>query len=183
MPYRWQTNDGEAPVITGASFHDRGEPPLAVLDLWAHNALTPRGFVIFIGLTCGLFLLPLLAVLGSPVLWGLLPFILMAIAGTWWAFTRSWRDRDVQETLTLWSDRLLLEHRTGSGARKTWESNSYWVRLHLSARRGSLRNYVTLTGDKDAREVELGAFLTEQERKRLFNDLQALLTHPVLSTS
>ena len=37
-------------------------------------------------------------------------------------------------------------------------------------------NYVTLTGG--GREVEIGAFLTEEERIALYDDLKEKLRHP-----
>lgn len=175
MPYHWQTDTGEAPVITGASLHDRNEPPLAVLHLSAHNSLTPKGFVTFVGITCALVSLPLLAVLGTVVLWALLPFVLTMLGGLWWALTRSWADKAVTENLTIWTDRVELHHRPGRGTAQSWIANSYWVTPHMHARRGAHRNYITLTGGGDSREVELGAFLTEDERRDLFPVLRETL--------
>ena len=40
------------------------------LHAWPHRSLTQRGFVWFLGTTAALIALPLLAILGSPVLWG-----------------------------------------------------------------------------------------------------------------
>ena len=76
MPYEWSDENGTQK-----------------LDLWAHNSLPARGFVLFIAVTAGLFLLPLVAVLGSPVLWGILPFMLIALAAAWWAMERNRADR------------------------------------------------------------------------------------------
>lgn len=168
MPYHWHTDTGEAPAIAGASFHDRGDPPLAVLDLSAHNSLTPRGFVVFIGATLALIFLPLIAVVGSPVLWGLLPFMMAALGGIWWALKQSWAERDIRETVMIWSDRTEIRHTTRRGVVKEWAANTYWITVHMHARRGVHRQYITLTGSQDNREVELGAFLTEDERRALF---------------
>ena len=87
MPYEWSDENGTQK-----------------LDLWAHNSLPARGFVLFIAVTAGLFLLPLVAVLGSPVLWGILPFMLIALAAAWWAMERNRADRQMTEVLTITAD-------------------------------------------------------------------------------
>ncbi|MEO6298032.1 MAG: DUF2244 domain-containing protein, partial [Paracoccaceae bacterium] len=66
MPYQW------LPPKAPATAH---------LRLTPHRSLPKRGFVWFIGTTAVLFTVPLLAELGSPALWVLLPFLLAAIAG------------------------------------------------------------------------------------------------------
>lgn len=162
-------------MISGASFYANEAPPLAELHLSAHNSLSPKGFVTFIGLTCVAVLVPLMAVLGSIILWALLPFILAMIAGIWWALKRSWSDKSVTEALTIWTDRIMLIHRPGRGPVQSWEANTYWVSAHLHAKRGIHRHYITLTGGAESREVELGSFLTEEERRELFPILQNTL--------
>lgn len=175
MPYRWLNDTGNAPAITGASSFSEGGPPLACLELHAHQSLSPRGFVGFVGATAILVAVPLLTVVGSPILWGLLPFVLAMLALLWWALTRSWADTDVTETLTIWTDRLELTHQRGRGPQQSWATNTYWARLHLHPRRGPHRDYLTLTGGEDGRELQLGAFLTETERRQLYTELSNVL--------
>jgi hypothetical protein len=57
MPYRWTDPD----------------PETRCLILRPHRSLTARGFVWFVGGTAALIALPLVAVLGSPVMWGSCP--------------------------------------------------------------------------------------------------------------
>ena len=54
---------------------------------------------------------------------------------------------------------------------KTWEANPYWVRLRSHSE--PLPEYLTLTGGP--REVELGAFMTPEERRRLSAQITTLL--------
>ena len=96
MPYRWTETSPEAPKT---------------LLVWPHRSLPARGFVWFIGLTAALLSLPLLAALGSPTLWALLPFLIAAVAGIWVALRRNARDRSVTETLTLTRDMATLVRR------------------------------------------------------------------------
>jgi len=159
MPYEWTTPD--AP-----------DGPRAELHLWPYRSLLRRDFVIFISLTAALVLVPLLAVIGSPVLWGILPFILMMLAGVWWGLSRSYRDGEIIEELRLWSDRMELDRHDRKTGHRNWAANPYWVQVRMH-QDGPVANYVTLKGA--GREVELGAFLSEEERATLFDDLQTRL--------
>lgn len=141
------------------------ESPRLHLRLTPHKSLTPKGFVWFIGLTAVLISIPLLSILGNPVFWALLPFILAAIWAVWWALTRSWRDHEIMEDLLFWDDRLRLERHDPHRPSRDWEANPYWVRVALHAKGGPVPNYLTLQGGK--REVEVGAFLTPSERLEL----------------
>ncbi len=173
MPHEWQKSRQEAPEISGASSFAQGAPPLAVLHLWPYRSLPRRGFVIFIGITCALVLMPLLAVLGSPVLWGVLPFVLGAIALTWNLLERSYRDGSVLEELRIWPDRIELTRHEPRGPARHWVANPYWVRVEIHPGGGPVENYLTLRGGD--REVEIGAFLTPQERAALHHELQQSL--------
>ncbi|WP_138465209.1 DUF2244 domain-containing protein [Poseidonocella sp. HB161398] len=175
MPWHWDTGTQDAPVITGASYFSQGDPPLARLSLSAHSSLTRKGFAVTIAAASAMVLVPLLTVLGSSVFWVLLLFIAAAIGGLWRALTWSWADRAVTEELAVWTDSTCLSHRPGRGTGKSWQANTYWLAAHLHPRRGGHRNYITLTGSADGREVELGSFLTETERAALYPVLRRLL--------
>lgn len=157
MPYEWLPPDG-----TEQRLH-----------LWPHRSLTQRGFVWFVGATAALIALPLLGSLGSPVLWMLLPFLLAAIWAIWFALRKNGRDRDIVEDLRLAPDRVTLVRHGPKGKRQDWTANPYWLRLTLHETGGPVPNYLTLKGE--GREVELGAFLSEEERVALRDDLLARL--------
>jgi uncharacterized membrane protein len=149
MPYEWLPPAGETQR----------------LHLWPYRSLPRRGMVWFIGTTSALIGLPLIAVFGSPVLWGLLPFLIAAIAAIWWALERSFSDGAVLEDLSLSADLITLTRHGPRGRRQDWQANPYWLRITLHPTGGPVPQYLTLTaGD---REVELGAFLTEAERVAL----------------
>jgi uncharacterized membrane protein len=157
MPYEWLPPEGG---------EDR-------LHLWPHRSLNQRGFVWFISLTAALIAVPLLAVLGNPVLWALLPFVLIAIWAIWFALRKNGRDRDIVEDLCLARDRITLSRHGPKGRRQDWEANPYWLRVTLHETGGPVPNYLTLKGE--GREVELGAFLSEEERLALRDELVARL--------
>ena len=146
------------------------------LQLWPYRSLPRRGFVWFIGGTAVMIALPLLAVLGSPVLWALLPFLIAAVGGMYWALQRSYRDGEIIETLRFEDTRLHLLRHGPRGKRQEWEANPHWVRVELHSSDGPVPEYITLSGGP--REVELGAFLSEEERVTLARELrQALREH------
>ena len=134
--------------------------------------MTAQGFAWFIGTTAALFSLPLLAVLGSPTVWVLLAFMLVAVCGVWRALMANRADRQIHEELTLSPDRVHLEHRVPRRPAKTWDATPSWITVHLS-QEGPVEDYLTLRGG--GREVELGVFLTPDERKDLYAELQKLI--------
>lgn len=159
MPYEWIESD-----------HGTAE---AELHLWPHRSLPKRGFVIFIGCTSALLLLPLLAVLGSPVMWGLLPFLAGAVALTWALLARSYKDGEILEELVLSETQVALTRHDPRRATRHWDANPHWVQVLLHTRNGPVPNYITLRGG--AREVEIGAFLSEDERLALYDELSRRL--------
>ncbi len=157
MPYEWLPPDRDT----------------RRLHLWPHRSLTQRGFVWFVGLTLALIAVPLLAILGSPVLWGLLPFIGATVWAIWFALRKTGRDRDIVEDLVLSPARMTLSRHGPNGQRQDWEANPHWVRVDCYPAGGPVPNYLTLTGGP--RVVEIGAFLSAEERLALRLDLTAAL--------
>lgn len=175
MPYEIDADQSSAPGNFGADGILGADRPRHKIVLWPYRSLPRVGFVWFIGSTAALISLPLITLIGSPVLWGMLPFLLLAIAAIWWALQRSYRDADITEHLTIWPDRMTLVRAGPHGKRAEWQANPYWVTPVLHATGGPVPNYITLRGG--TREVELGAFLSEDERVSLFADVKSLLGH------
>ncbi|WP_425071132.1 DUF2244 domain-containing protein [Sagittula sp. S175] len=158
MPYQW-TMPADAP---------RQE-----LRLWPHNALSAKGFA---AMVLGFFTaasIPLYGVLGTKLLWGLLPFMLIATGGLYYGLRRNNRDRQILETLSVTGNTTHLLRQNPDGSTQEWDSNTYWVTVTLHERGGPVPYYVTLKGK--GREVEIGAFLSEDERKALHTDLVTAL--------
>lgn len=139
------------------------------LSLWPHRSLPRVGFVWFIGGTAALIALPMLVLIGSPALWGMLPFFGLAIWGLWWALMRSYRDGAIIEALTLTPQTARLTRDGPHGAHHDWQANTHWVQVALHAKGGPVPHYLTLRGGP--REVEIGRFLSEEERVALAKDL------------
>ena len=143
------------------------------LSLWPYRSLLRKDFVIFIGATAALVALPLLTLLGQAVLWGLLPFFALMIAGIWFALHVSYKRGEILEELTVDETRAQLTRHNPKGDAQEWEANRYWVTVHLHPKGGPVENYITLRGGD--REVEIGAFLDAEERLALYDELSIAL--------
>ena len=152
---------------------DIKDTQIKIIEVWPYNSLKPKGFVMFLGSTFVLISLPLFNVLGTTVFWGLLPFLLVAFMGVWFALRQSLNDRQILEQLTLSKEEISLIRQNPTGEHKRWVCSPYWAKLKIYETEGPVANYITLTGN--GREVELGAFLSEDERKTLFEELKQLL--------
>ena len=70
-------------------------------------------------------------------------------------------------------DAVHLRHVTATGTVQEWCADLHWVSLTLTPRGGPVPQYLTLSGG--GRVVELGVFLTPDERVELHEALSALL--------
>jgi len=156
MPYEWKSLD------------DAGGTRRR-LRLWPHRSLPRKGFAAFILGTFALITIPLYPLLGTVLLWGLLPFLLLAIAGIWWALEKSYRDGKVCEELTIGDDLVHLIRTNPAGDTQQWDCNSHWAKVQMHPHGGPVAHYLTLEGK--GRKVEIGAFLSEGERKTLYGQI------------
>lgn len=151
MPYSWDHNED------------------TVLTLWPHQSLPPEGFAAFILVTFALICLPLVMVLGSTLLWGLIPFAMAAVWGIYFALRKNQAAQQISEELRISDDDVVLQRRTRK-TQQEWRCNRYWVRVTKYKDEGPVPDYLTLRGN--GREVEIGAFLSEQERLTLYDELK-----------
>lgn len=162
MPYHWTTNSQNGRDIR-------------ILELWPHNSLPKQGFASFIMTTFILILLPLLSLSGTLVFWGLLPFLMLAIWAVWTAIQHSYKRNKIYECLSFGKQTLDLERTNPKGNTQNWSCEGYWSRASIYTREGPVPFYVTLSGN--GREVEIGAFLSEDERKSLYEELRREIAH------
>ena len=162
MPYHWTTNSQNGRNIR-------------ILELWPHNSLPKQGFASFIVTTFILILLPLLSLSGTLVFWGLLPFLMLAIWAVWTALQHSYKRNEIYECLSFGKQTLDLERTNPKGNTQNWSCEGYWSRASIYTREGPVPFYVTLSGN--GREVEIGAFLSEDERKSLYEELRREIAH------
>lgn len=174
MPYQLRdTSHPAAPDQSGAVLLGATQPATHIYDLWPHQSLAKTGFVWFIGATALLLSLPLISVLGTPALWGLLPFLLLSLGSVWLALRRNQRDANLRETLEIQPASMTLLRIGPRGKQAFWQANPFWVSATLHKSGGPVPNYLTLRGNN--REVELGAFLSEAERVALYDEVSVRL--------
>ena len=160
MPYEWSRPQHDE---TGAR-----------LSLRPHRSLPRRGFAAFILATFTLITIPLYPLLGTVLVWGLLPFLLLAVGGVWWGLEHSYRQAEgLSEVLTIDPAEVHLTRTDPGGAVRHWDCNSYWARVEMHPTGGPVAHYLTLKGT--GREVEIGAFLSEEERMALYGELSDAL--------
>ncbi len=172
MPHDWVRRPDGAPERSGALRPSwaAGDAPLAELHLWPYRSLPRRGMAAFLAATCAFAAVPLVGALGTPVLWWVLPFVALVVGGLWLALGRSYRDGETIEVLRLWSDRVELIRHDPRRADRHWTANPFWIRVVDHATGGPVPHYLTLAGGP--REVEIGAFLPEDERIALAEELR-----------
>lgn len=157
MPYDWIRSD---------TAQDEFE-----LHVWPHQSLPPKGLGIVVLSVYLLITIPMYGLMGSIAFWGILPFALLAVGGIWFALNRNWHDRRIMEVLTLTHDTAHLLRRNPDGRTQQWDCNRYWATAEMHKNGGPVPFYVTLKGG--GREVEIGAFLAEEERQALYDELVA----------
>lgn len=147
----------------------RPDAPLYHKKVSPHRSLSNFGFASTIVSTACAFLLPLLAFLGTFALWALLPFIAAAVAALWYFIRRSDKDGTLSEQIFIWPD-LIAVHRHNPRKRdQFWCANPFWVTVQTRHTK-ECPNYLTLKGA--GREIELGAFLSIEERDTLHTEIR-----------
>lgn len=147
---------------------ERDDPALLDLTIWPNRSLSRRGFAWVLGIVGVGLALPIIALLGTSLALGLIPFSLTALLALYVALRRNYADGRLTERIRIWPDLVTVERREPRGAVRRWHANPHWVRLSLRDD-GPVEHYLTLTGG--GREVELGAFLSPEERESLKADL------------
>jgi uncharacterized membrane protein len=163
----------KGPVLRApADPFDRPDPPVLALTLWPNRSLSRRGFIGFMTITGVGLGLPLVPLLGSAAAWGLLPFLMAGLVGVYVAIKCSYAGGRLVEELRLWPDLITVERREPRGSVRRWHANPFWVQLGLFEN-ARIEKYLTLKGN--GREIELGAFLSPEERVSLYHELGAAL--------
>ncbi|TQM93402.1 MAG: DUF2244 domain-containing protein [Roseinatronobacter sp.] len=176
MPVYWTITPKAPGTPPGAFALAAGDGAEYRLSLMPFVSMGPKGFVRIIAISAAFLTLPLLAVLGTPVLWGLLPFAGLALWALWYALSRNSAERHaLREDLCLTKERIEITRTNPRKPAQHWHANPYWVRVKLAEKDGVIENYLTLEGN--GRVVELGAFLSPEERAELYAKLSQALRH------
>ena len=163
-----KAGDHSPAFSTEETLGNRARPEFS-LTIWPNRSMPAHGFRKIMIFTAGMLVLPLLPLLGTPVAIGLIPFLIAPLFLLWFFISKNYRDGKMREELHLWPD-LISVTRFDPVGRKVaeWQANPFWVRTELY-KEGRIENYLTLKGA--GREIELGAFLSPEERVALRDDV------------
>lgn len=157
-------------------WRERLDRPVFHALIWPNRPLGRRGKRVVLGAAAAGLALPLIALAGTKVIWGVLPFVAAALALLWLGLRRSDYDGQLVEEVAIWRDEIRVERRDPGGRIRRWRADPFQVRLTLYPE-SKVENYLTLRGA--GREIELGAFLSPEERVALADELEEALTRAI----
>ncbi len=173
MPFEWDTPLYEPPRQDTPGHADGGDP-IAVLHAWPYRSLPKRGFAFAIGFAYVALMIPVAGFVGTVAMWWLFFPGLLVIFALWWSLGKSYRDGEILEELSIWTDHIQLTRTGPRGKFSDWEANPHWVTVQRHKDSGPIEDYITLKGN--GREVEIGAFLSDDERPALYDEIARTLT-------
>lgn len=168
---------GEPPAPSASSSSapdpfERPDEPVWKVTLWPHRSLSRDNFRRLMWFCAAAMALPIVALSRTPAAWALAPYAALAFLALWAFFRLSYRSGRVTEELRLWPDLIAVERREPAGRIRRWSANPYWVDIGMEDTKAVSR-YLTLRGA--GRKIELGAFLTPEERVELADELRTRL--------
>ena len=152
---------------------DTREPTFLRMRLAPNRSLDSNGTkIVFLLIACG-FLLPIIPFIGSPIgttltIFSGLTFYLFLIM-----LQRNFQQGNTFEEIFISKSKIVVVHQEKNKKQKTWEGNPYWTKVTLDINNPKLKNYLTLAGK--GRHIELGAFLSPDERIQLKDKIQNAL--------
>lgn len=165
-----ETAGGSPPAVSMSDPFKRSDPPVWRVRLWPHRSLSPEGFRWIMALTAAGLCLPLVALAPTGASLALAPYAAAAFGMLWLFLKISYFTGRLTEELLLWPDAIAVERREPMGKVKRWAANPYWVDIDTTNTR-EIQSYLTLRGG--GRRIELGAFLTPEERVELASELRS----------
>jgi uncharacterized membrane protein len=141
------------------------------IDLAPHCSLTPRGALLFFGLVS-------LATFGVATVctvlgfWPVLPFAGAEMLLLGWALKTSMDRRFERESIDISETEIVIEYARGTPQRVVFPR--HWARVKIRRPKSALHRS-QLVIESGGRAVELGKFLTEEERRQLAAELRRLV--------
>ncbi|MBI2256085.1 MAG: DUF2244 domain-containing protein [Proteobacteria bacterium] len=160
----------ENDVTTG---HGREAAEMAVFEaiLYPHRSLGRRGYLILglgTALIMGAYAFTFLLI-GA---WPIFGFIGAEWLLFWYLFSRHFRGDRRAERLRLFHDRLIVERIDAKGRFSAFSLQPYWLQVVLT-RAADVDNALFLRSH--GKQIEIGAFLSENERRDFAGELTRVL--------
>ena len=149
------------------------ESPSIKIRVAPNRSLDSHGTkVVFAVIACG-FLLPIIPFIGSPIGTTLTIFSGLTFYLFLTLLQKNFQQGSTFEEILISKDKIIVVHQEKNKEQMTWECNPYWTKVHLDINNPKLKNYLTLAGK--GRRIELGAFLSPDERLELRDKIQNAL--------
>ena len=150
-------------VILDNSDHLK-EKPILSLVIWPHRSCDKKTFSFVLFIIGLVLILPTVLFLSKELAFSILPFSIISILLLFFVGNKNFNDARLTEKLKIYSKTITLERKEPNNIVKKWSSNTYWTKVKIY-NNGPVESYLTLTGN--GKEVELGSFLTPEERINL----------------
>ncbi len=146
------------------NWDDANEAPFINIRLVPNRSLNSNGTN---------FLLPIIPFIGSPIGTTLTIFSGLTFYLFLTLLQKNFQQGSTFEEILISKRKIKVVHQEKNKERLTWECNPYWTKVHLDINNPRLKNYLTLAGK--GKHIELGAFLSPEERLELRDKIQNAL--------
>ena len=140
-------------------------------DLVPHCSLSPRGARIFFAAVC----LPTFAIAGAATVlgfWPILPFAGAEMLLLAWALYTNMQRRHEHETIDVSETQVVVEYSRGETKRFVFPR--HWAQVKIRRPKSPLQRG-RLVIESHGRSIEVGQFLSEEDRQRLAAELRRLI--------
>ena len=149
------------------------EAPFINIRLVPNRSLNSNGTKVVFAVIAFGFLLPIIPFIGSPVGTTLTIFSGLTFYLFLTLLQKNFQQGSTFEEILISKRKIKVVHQKKNKERLTWECNPYWTKVHLDINNPRLKNYLTLAGK--GKRIELGAFLSPDERLELRDKIQNAL--------
>ena len=138
--------------------------PILSLTIWPHRSCDRKTFRLILVVIGFILIAPTFLFLNLSFALSILPFSLLSILILSLVGNKNFNDALLIEKLQIYPKKIILERTEPNNRIKKWHSNPYWTKVNIY-NNGPVESYLTLKGN--GKEVELGSFLTPEERINL----------------
>ena len=144
-----------------------------------NRSLSSEGTIfVFVILAIGL-IIPIVPFLGSQV--GITLTLFSGVTFYLFLFFlgKNFQSGQLYEEIKISSEKIEITHKEKNKKKLTWEGNPFWTKVVMEEKANKVENYLTIR--EKGRHIELGAFLSPDERINLKNEIQNALAKAKLS--
>lgn len=175
-------SDSESAPVAPAVGDSVFKPPLADIVIWPHRSLSRRGYVYFLIILALGLAMPVMIIAGAPRVQSAAAWTAVALIGgcaaaaliaVRWALRANYRAADVYERIRVWRH---VAHVRRGGRRCAhpvdFRAAPHWLRLEFDETDADAPR---LSLCYSGQTIDLGAFLSPDERRGLYGELESVL--------